>query len=223
MGFTNPLKNTWGSDTLNDLYDRRGAVTYTSASVGQGEISSNSWTTQTFPLASNGQLPGIHGVTSSSANNRGLINGDTIGPLGKLRVCSWQVKLVQTTSCRLFCVVSATQFTDGDTPTADYMGFRYSTNASDTNWQCVSNGNGAAGVTDSGVPVTTAEVLLSIVYDNVNGYIQYYINRNLVATRTTALPRTTLTTYCWRTYLTTLAAATKEVDVAFYNERYTTV
>lgn len=216
----NPVYNFWSSDSLTDLADRRAQVDYTTATVGQGETDAASWTTSTFPLGSNGQLPSAHRVTSASANNRGTTSGDSLGPIGINRECCWQIKLAQTTSCRLFVVVSNSQFTDGDTPTGDYMGFRYSTNASDTTWRCVSNNNSTMGNTDSGVAISTNEILLGLSYNA--SAIQYFINRNLVATRTTALPRTSQTAYCWRVFLTTLAAATKEVDVSFYNERYYT-
>lgn len=220
MGAVNPIIRVWSGDNLSDLTDRRAQVDYTTGSVQQGETDSASWTTSTFPLGSNGQLPSVHRVTSNVANNRGTTSGDGIGPLGTARVCAFQIKLVQTTACRIFCVISGTQFTDGDAPTADFMGFRFSTNVPDTNWQCVSNNNGTMGATNSGVAATTNEVLLGLSY-TASG-IQYFINRVLVATRTTALPRTSITTYTWRVFLTTLAAATKEVDIAFYNERYYT-
>lgn len=220
MSIVNPVYNFWSADNLSDLADRRAQVDYTTAAIQQGEIDSASWTTSTFPLGTNGQLPSAHRVTSAVANNRGTTSGDSLGPIGTKRECCWQVKLAQTTACRLFVVVSNSQFTDGDAPTGDFMGFRYSTNVPDTNWQCVSNNNGTMGATDSGVAASTNEILFGISYSS--SAIQYFINRNLVATRTTALPRITQTAYCWRVFLTTLAAATKEVDVSFYNERYYT-
>jgi len=225
MGMVNPSINAFSGETVTELLDRRAQVAYTTAAVSQGESVSNSWTTTTFPGGSNGQLPSVHFVTSATINNRGTTSGGSTGPAGKLRVHVSHVTLAQTTNCRLFCVFSNSAFTDGDTPTGDYAGFRYSTNVPDTNWQCITNNNSGIGVTDSGVAVSTNEVLLSVTYNTIAATpsCRFYINRNLVAVRTASLPRTSLSAYCWRVFLTTLEGATKEVDVSFLTERYHTI
>lgn len=78
-----------------------------------------------------------------------------------------------------------------DTPAVHYACFRLSTNASDTEWQCVTdNGSGAPTVTGSGVGVATAdagtEYELEIHWKQTK--VEFFINNIKVATSSSTLP-----------------------------------
>jgi hypothetical protein len=101
------------------------------------------------------------------------------------------VRLQQTTFSRLWVgIVSAGGATlQTDTPgTAglNVAAFRYSTNASDTNFQCVTSDASSQTITDSGVAADTNPHQFTIVKSG-SAY-KFYIDGTLVATNTTHLP-----------------------------------
>jgi len=96
-------------------------------------------------------------------------------------------------------VMSATGLGGSDSPnslSADFMGFRYSTVAGDSNWQCVvSNGfsgGGSAGdtIVDSGIAADTKSHRFAFVVNDSVPNVKFYIDSTLVATVTTHVPGT---------------------------------
>lgn len=90
--------------------------------------------------------------------------------------------------------------------------FRYSTSASDTNWQCISN-DGVTGstITDSGVAASAAWVTLAVETSASN--VKFYINGTLVATHTTNLPATAVVGLTHSVRVRTLENVAKNIDV----------
>lgn len=119
------------------------------------------------------------------------VAGITLGTLGEL---SAQALLGATSGIRMWLGLA----TDGgigsifsnDTPTGEPMAmFRYSSNASDVNFQCVcGSGSGVPVVVDSGVTADTALHVFRITYDAITPAVKFWIDGNLVATVTTNLP-----------------------------------
>ncbi len=68
-----------------------------------------------------------------------------------------------------------------------FVGFRYSTHAGDTNWQAVTADGSAQTVTDTGVAADTNMHVFRVAQVSGTGY-EFYIDGNLVATNTTHLP-----------------------------------
>jgi hypothetical protein len=105
------------------------------------------------------------------------------------------VKLQQTALSRLWVgIVSAGGATlQTDTPGTAGMyvaAFRYSTNASDTNFKCVTADGASQTVTDSGVAADTNPHQFTIIQSGSS--YKFYIDGTLVATNTTHLPTGTL-------------------------------
>ena len=115
-----------------------------------------------------------------------------------LKLVEWHVCPIDTAAVRLWFVMG-TFYTGNianlrsDAPSSvSYFGFRYSTAAPDTNWQCVSAKSGVGQtVVDSGVAVTADQTgdTLSVLVSSTA--LQFYINGNFITTITTNLPATT--------------------------------
>jgi len=74
-----------------------------------------------------------------------------------------------------------------DDPAIKAAAFRFSTTASDVNWQAFTNdGSGGGTITDTGIAVSTSLVALAIEF--LTGSVKFYINGTLVATHSTNLP-----------------------------------
>jgi len=85
-------------------------------------------------------------------------------------------------------LTSAT-FGNSDTNSAvKFAGFRYSTIAGDSHWQCVTGDGSATTLTDSGITPDGKEHRFAIFFDDDNSQILFYIDGTLVATNTTHLP-----------------------------------
>lgn len=75
-----------------------------------------------------------------------------------------------------------------DTPNDYILGWRFSTSASDVNWQCITFNNTAHTISNSNVAVASnTQYKLSVVMTSSSN-ANFYINDNLVATSTTNLP-----------------------------------
>jgi hypothetical protein len=77
-----------------------------------------------------------------------------------------------------------------DTPTGNWAGFRYSTSASDTNFECGSSNAGTSNFTSSGVAADLAKHTLEIFINDSNSTIYWFIDGNQVCSSTTDLPAT---------------------------------
>jgi hypothetical protein len=82
-----------------------------------------------------------------------------------------------------------------DNPAGNYAGFRYSTVAGDTHYQCITKDGTTQTITDSGVtplginaPANGAQ--FAIIFQDSTPNVLFYINGALVATHTTHLPTT---------------------------------
>lgn len=82
----------------------------------------------------------------------------------------------------------ATGFGASDSPAAQYAGFRFSTLASDTTFKCITSDNVAQTIIDSGIIPDGKEHRFSIVFDDVNLNVKFYIDGALVGASTTHLP-----------------------------------
>jgi hypothetical protein len=70
-----------------------------------------------------------------------------------------------------------------------YFGFRYSTQAGDTNWQVVLGDNGNQTIYDTGIaPGTTTPVVFAVEWGKLASEVRFYINNVRVYTGTTHLP-----------------------------------
>jgi hypothetical protein len=79
-----------------------------------------------------------------------------------------------------------------DTPSVSFIGFRFSTNASDAHWMAIANNAGVQTATDTGVSVdTTAPHLFEVRSSSSGATLTYYIDGVLKATITTNVPSNT--------------------------------
>jgi len=75
-----------------------------------------------------------------------------------------------------------------DTPAGNYVAFRASTNASDTDWECVSaTGSSSQTVVSSGVTISTATAY-TLAISATTSSVTYYIDGASVCTITTNIP-----------------------------------
>jgi hypothetical protein len=97
------------------------------------------------------------------------------------------------TDCRFFAGMSDTlgqTVPASDTPTgANFAMFRYSSTASDTNFQCITGDGTTLAIADSGVlPVIHQANVFAIEFVDATPAVKFYIDGTLVATSTTHLP-----------------------------------
>lgn len=171
------------------------------------------------------------GNTYTTGNVSGNTSGqlcDAIHSVAHNLRSIWQITVSSTTSCRYWLGYSngtVANMVDSDTPAFSYLGFRFSTNASDTNWKCVTdNGSGTPTVVDSGVAVAAGEYLMGIMQNTPAGTAQFFINRTgagdpaLRANITTKIP-SSATLMAQFAGIETLAAAAKNFTVHYMNSR----
>jgi hypothetical protein len=126
------------------------------------------------------------GTTNSTAGFG--TNGNPVCYWGRNNYAAFLVKFQESASMRAFVGLTDRAFgtlMGSDTPTGT-VAFRYSTNASDTNWK-IYLANGSI-VVDTGVAFSTNLTLFEIFEDNNTGTLYFYINGVLVHSRTTNLP-----------------------------------
>lgn len=99
-----------------------------------------------------------------------------------------------------------------DDPAVSGIGFRFSTSASDVNWQAWTNdGSGEGTITDTGIAFNdnTGQELRCIV-DTGESAVDFYIDGSWVARHTTNLPAST-TVLNYGLYVTTLTASARSL------------
>lgn len=106
-----------------------------------------------------------------------------------------------------------TQFGGNDTASASgnsFIGFRFSTNAGDTDWMCVTSDGSTDNVQSSGVAQDSNGHRFAAVVDDGVPNAKFYIDGNLVATSTTHLPTSgmILGYVCGHAYVTSQTAKT---------------
>lgn len=153
-----------------------------------------------------------HNTSSSSSNVASVVAGTNSG----VRM-DWQPDLsmgIRTpatiTSIRQWYGLFDGAPSASDDPAVNGFGFRFSTNASDTNWQAWSNDGASTGtVTDTGVAynANTGHDLRCIVNSAFTA-IDFYIDGAWVARHTTNIPASTVV-MSYGLYVTTLTAAAR--------------
>lgn len=165
---------------------------------GFGADEQNSWTgTFSNINATDGQPAAMNCAT-------GLLSGDnclvasrispwrhdrTAGQRTNLYV-KWRVNLQEITTVRYWGGFRDTSPDGSDDPAVNLAMFRFSTNATDTNWQCVSNDAAAGGtITDSTIAVSAGQFyVLEIIFDDTVPNIVFKIDGTTRCTHTTNLP-----------------------------------
>lgn len=134
-------------------------------------------------------------ATSASALSGYNEAGNQEWFFGSNIVWAKRVELKSTVTQRDWFVLSNQQTSTvsaSDTPVGPAVGFRYSTNASDTNWMACSSVNSGTNMTctSTGVAIGTTGVVLKIVMaDNLaTPAVLFFINGALTNTLTTAIP-----------------------------------
>ena len=168
-----------------------GATTSTFSTFGDN-ISANG-----TPSASAGdanQPPMINGASGAVAGNAaGWYGASMTIPRQQPKVVAI-IRLVDTTSIRIWVSLhdgNSTSGTNADDPASrNLMGFRFSTDAGDTNWRCCTKDGSTLNNQDSGVAPSTSGVT-RLMMDHTGSSVKFYINGTLVATSSSNLPSST--------------------------------
>ena len=76
-----------------------------------------------------------------------------------------------------WCALNQTSFNDNDTITDDAVGFQFSTNRGDTNWQLITNDGGTQTTTDSGLAFSNSQVyVMEIEFSGVGTSVRFRIS-----------------------------------------------
>lgn len=115
--------------------------------------------------------------------------------LGILVYSQYRVQLTSSTNQRVWLALTDSNSNTGnlvsDTPDQNMVGFRYSTNAGDTNWMAYCGTDSShQTVVDTGVTPDGAGHIFSITYDS--GTVTFLIDGTSVATISTNLPATSV-------------------------------
>lgn len=182
--FLNPLRQRWamGWASVGGLWSQ----------VGDNPSHTG---TQTFiaPTATEGPMFNMASSASlgADAGENGQLNyWNARNPILRVRV-----KLQESAAMRVwigFSDQTLSTMVASDNPAGNYAAFRFSTDASDVNWQAVTKDNTTQGITDTGKAFDTAVHALEVIVDNDNSKVYFLIDDALVATRTANLPGTGL-------------------------------
>lgn len=100
------------------------------------------------------------------------------------------IKLEENTDIRMWVGLTSaagTTMSASDNPAGHLAVFRYSTDASDTTWRCVTKDNSTLNSQDSGVAISTNKVILAVEWLS-SGTVRFYVNGTLVQTITSNVP-----------------------------------
>lgn len=192
-----------------------------------GTLMTESGTVSTFNATSTATGGNTYTTGNVSGNSSGQIC-DAIHSVAHNLRCIWQITVGSTTLNRYWIGYTdgtLANMVDADAPAKNYIAFRFSTNASDTNFKCITdNASGTPNIVDSGVAAAAGEYLLGVAYNSVAGTAQFFINRTgvgdpkLVGLSSTKLPATSvLLAQC--AGIETLTAAAKNFTVHYMNAR----
>jgi len=193
-----PRERFWQSGAHNDP----GAATLS-------VVGMTAWTIPATVVSDDGSAgPWLNSQTGS-------VSGDASGPNGPASYraecgvdATFRVKVSDTANVRLWAGLCSSNPSGSDTPSNQMAGFRYSTAAGDTTWNCYTRGAGSGTTTDSGIPVATGAFTLRMVLTGT--LVQFWIGGLLVATHTTHLPTATMVLAPY-VRVTTLTTAAKNV------------
>jgi hypothetical protein len=113
--------------------------------------------------------------------------------LAILNFYQWGCSINQTITTRWWLAIfdgrSDPTSLKGDTPANNLVGFRFSTPAGDTTWQCVTQTDAAnQTITDTGLIMSTGYQIFRISYDVDTGAVNFFIDDLLVASHLTDVP-----------------------------------
>jgi hypothetical protein len=162
-----------------------------------------------YTSASSGSFAGLNG--GSTATNAQWVFGRNINFF--CEACLGQTVTERMWLGMFDIALSTPTIAGSDTFHANqYAAFRYSTTASDTDWQCVTCDGTTQNVVSSGVAVDTKSHRFLIVINDSIPNATFYIDGTLVATLTTNLP----TTSAVNAYYVTGLASTAAVNSDFF-------
>ena len=142
------------------------------------------------PDSNNGQLTNYASAATIDSNAGWY--GSTAWRTGRNVYGAWQVKLGEITVMRTWVGLSTGTFSSifgSDTPSNHMAAFRYSTSASDTTWQCVTNNGGTPSVSNSTIAPSTSVTQLLEILDQ-GSQIVFKIDGTTRCTINTTLPGT---------------------------------
>lgn len=184
----------------------------TPQAYGAGTATNSGTPTVTAPSAS--RLRNISYVSAATTDSDAGVSSNTINLhlQNDWRIIVWAgldtLTNVRYTVGATASISNIIAYDDGFNGEAAW--FRYSTNASDTNWMCLTSNDTAGGptITDSGIAVTTDTKMFEI--QKTDSEIKFLIDKVLVATHTTNLPdnNSTLNVCAGRARTLTNSAAT---------------
>lgn len=203
-------------------WNRGGVAAQISASyqINNGPAATNNDPSSTIPISVTWTL---------SVGTQQAIVYDTGGDslyqwtLGVLKVSTINVRTDSNTSVRYWLggmsgnVALYKTELDTDTPAISFVGFRFSTNAGDTAYQCVACTSGSQTTVSSGVAYDgTLNHTFQIVPSGAA--VKYYIDGTLVGTISTNLPATTVgmnTVAYWDNLITSAAPTMTFVSIGY--------
>jgi hypothetical protein len=163
------------------------SATYTSVSA-----------TATQPAGCQFNTSGSAGTFSASARyNSNGAGVAIITTLAQYRRVRWRLSLAQTANTRVFIGLTGNSISDAtfqaDTPNTNFVGFRYSTHASDSKYQCITqtdNSHQTINAETTASHVDTNVHVFEIIYDGT--HVIFYIDSVQVGTQTGNIPANTV-------------------------------
>jgi hypothetical protein len=180
--------------------DVSGVASVPGSNIGIALAATGSTNTPGAATAANG--PYWRTQSNSIVTAGGYADGSSFQPLTLGYVADWftKIAIVGTTFSRYWfgmCDQSITQFAtsmNSDTPTANFVGFRYASDVDGTTYHAVCQTSGAAQtVVNTGISVAASAIHVLEIVPTVGGtVIKFYIDLVLVATISTNVPATSV-------------------------------
>ncbi len=182
----------YGITALSTVNDNYGNIVWTLV----GGTSAVTAPTATLPV-------GINFPTSASANSGAAISPNTttsVSGLGSLKSLKFNLRLAQITNMAIWIGLTdpltstniVTAFKNNNTPNQNFVGFRFSTKASDPAWMMVtqtSSGSQTANTSGSGADTTTMHEY-EIQYDGTNAV--FFVDGVQVGSQSGTIPASTV-------------------------------
>jgi len=158
-------------------------------------------------------------TTSTTLNNIASWTVDPIHNYSNTIAASFCIGLDAITNRRVmvgFADAAPATMGASDTPSQNFVGFRFSTNASDVNWKGITdNASGSPTVVDTGSIVGASSVLLSFVSTST-GVVIFFVNGVIVGVSTAKLPSTGVNTLRPFVSITNLSGGTTRQVIAYF-------
>ena len=178
-GGANPALHRW-SLVIASGVSTGATVTYL-GDVPYGTVGTSFNATATSP-------PYVLSTATGPGNPQAVLFGRHLFYPGKSTYVNFKLRLQSLIVERSFIMLNDTPVTAyvNDTDILPHVGFRYSTNAGDTNFQCLSADGATQEISDSGVPADLSWHLFEF-YDK-GTYWDYYIDQVKVCSHSTFIP-----------------------------------